>query len=98
MNGAWNSKLFLALPPWALGRSQKVKYHVTFHHITLCVFSQMKDKKHIRRDFHSVAWVLPQGWDFGALGVPRGRGSIFFSNMVMWHIKSTGMRSRTECK
>ena len=32
----------------------------------------MKDIKHIRRDFHSVARVMPQGWDFGALGVPRG--------------------------
>ena len=32
----------------------------------------MKDTKHIRRDFHSVPWVMPQGWDFGALGVPRG--------------------------
>ena len=31
----------------------------------------MKDSKHIRRDFHYVAWVTPQGWDFGALGVPR---------------------------
>ena len=39
---------------------------------TLCVFSQMKDTKHIRQDFYSVAWVMPQGWDFGALGVPRG--------------------------
>ena len=28
--------------------------------------------KHIRRDFHSVAWVMPKGWDFGALGKPRG--------------------------
>ena len=37
----------------------------------LCVFSQMKDTKHIRRDFDYVAWVMPQGWDFGALGVPR---------------------------
>ena len=26
---------------------------------------------------------------------PRGH---FFSNMFMWHIKSTGMTSRTECK
>ena len=34
---------------------------------TLCVFSQMKDIKRIRRDF--VAWVMPQGWD---LGVPWG--------------------------
>ena len=32
----------------------------------------MKDTFHIRRDFHSVAWVMPQGWDFRALGVPRG--------------------------
>ena len=31
----------------------------------------MKDTKHIRRDFHYVVWVMPQGWDFGALGVPR---------------------------
>ena len=29
----------------------------------------MKDSEHIRRDFHSVAWFMPQGWDFGALGV-----------------------------
>ena len=32
----------------------------------------MKDTKHIRRDFHSVAWVMPQGLDFGGLGVPKG--------------------------
>ena len=38
----------------------------------------MKDTKHIRQDFYSVAWVMPQGWDFGALGVPRG--SFFFKN------------------
>ena len=31
-------------------------------------FYQMKDTKHIRRDFHSVAWVMPQGWDFVAHG------------------------------
>ena len=54
-----------------------------FLYQTLCVFSQMKDTKHIRRDFHSVAWVMPQGRDFGALGVPRGSKIYFFSNMVM---------------
>ena len=32
---------------------------------TLCVYSQMKDIKHIRRDFHSAASVMPQGWDLG---------------------------------
>ena len=39
---------------------------------TLCVFSQMKDTKQIRRDYYSVSWVIPQGWNFRALGVPRG--------------------------
>ena len=38
----------------------------------------MKDTKHIRRDFHSVPWVMPQGWDFGAQGVPRGSKKNFF--------------------
>ena len=47
-----------------------------FFNQTLCVFSHMKDIKHIRRDFHLAAWVMPHGWD---LGVPRGLGaSIFF--------------------
>ena len=47
---------------------------------TLCVFSQLKDIKHIRGDFHSVAWVMPQGWD---LGVPWGVGGSknFFSQI-----------------
>ena len=31
----------------------------------------MKDTKHIRRDFHLAAWVIPQGWD---LRVPWGMG------------------------
>ena len=40
---------------------------------TLCVCSQMKNIKHIRRDFHSAAWIMPQGWD---LGVPWGVGGV----------------------
>ena len=40
----------------------------------------MKDTKHTRRDFYSVAWVMPQGWDFGALGVPRGSSNFFFKH------------------
>ena len=38
-----------------------------FLYKTLCASSKMKDTKHIRRDFHSVAWVMPQKWDFGCL-------------------------------
>ena len=84
MNGACNVKLFLAPPPGALGRGQKVKYHlisitksISKMYIPnfVCVLTN-EDTKHIRRDFHSVPWVMPQGWDFGALGLPRG--SFFF--------------------
>ena len=46
----------------------------------LCVFSQMRDTKHIRRDFYSVVWVMPQGWDFRAQGVPRGSNIFFFKH------------------
>ena len=35
---------------------------------TLSVFLQMKDIKHIRRDSHLAAWVMPQGWDLGYRG------------------------------
>ena len=45
---------------------------------TLCLFSQIKDTNPFRRDFNFVAWVMPQGSDFGALGVPRGV-KLFFS-------------------
>ena len=40
----------------------------------------MKITKHIRRDFHSVAWVMPEGSDLGALGVPRGVKKNFFKH------------------
>ena len=40
----------------------------------------MKDTKHVRRDFHFVAWVMPQGWDFGVLAVPRWSKIYFFKH------------------
>ena len=65
------------LEPWGgAKRSNIIKFQLhsqfqRFLNQTLCIFSQMKDIKHIRRDFHSVAWVMPQGSDFG---VPWGVG------------------------
>ena len=47
------------------------------------MFSQIKDTKHIRRDLHHVGWVMPQGWDFGALGCPGGGGS---KNLYYGHV------------
>ena len=76
--GRATSNFFWAPPPGALGRGQKVKYHsisITksiskiFIQNLLCV---------LRRDFHSVPWVMPQGWDFGALGCPGGQKIFFF--------------------
>ena len=88
------------LGPWG---GQKVKYLISItksiskivkYIKTLCVFSQMKDTKHIRSDIHPVAlvffffqysaWpslkVVPQGWNFGELGMPRGSKFIFFKH------------------
>ena len=45
----------------------------------VCVV-QVKDTKHIRWNFHSVTLVMPQGWDFGALGVPRGVKKYFLKH------------------
>ena len=75
---------FFGPAPWGPGEgSNIIKFHLQsqfqrFLYQTLCVFSQMKDTKHIRRDFHSVVWVMPQGSDFGVLGVPRGSKIFFF--------------------
>ena len=72
---------FFGHAPWGPGEGPKgqislniIKFQLLsqfprFLNQTLCVFSQMKDIKHIRRDFHLAAWVMPQGWD---LGVPWG--------------------------
>ena len=51
---------------------------------TLCVLSN-EDTKHIRRDFHSVAWVIPKGRDFRALGVPRVSKIIYFKHGHVAH-------------
>ena len=34
----------------------------------------MKDTEHIRRDFYSVTWVMPQGGPLGCWGARRGGG------------------------
>ena len=88
MNWACNGTFFFGPAPWGPGEGPKgqillniIKFQLLsqfqrFLNQTLCVFSQMKDIKHIRRDFHLAAWVMPQGWD---LGVPWGVVGSFFS-------------------
>ena len=43
------------------------------------MFSQIKDRKHIEQNFHSVAGTMRQGWD---LGVPGGGGG--GSKTLVW--------------
>ena len=74
---------FFAPPPWVPGEGPNGKMSVNiikfqlqsqfqrFLNQTLCVFSQLKDIKHIRRDFYLDAWVMSQGRE---LGVPWGVG------------------------
>ena len=57
----------------------------------------MKDTKHIRRDFHSVSCVMPQGWDFGALGVPRGSKK-FKHGHVAYQIDGDDEQDRMQIK
>ena len=52
------------------------QFHI-FLNQTFCVYSQMKDIKHVRRNLHSAFWVMPQGLDLG--GYRKGVGVNFFS-------------------
>ena len=69
-------RLELAAPP------SRVKQSTTEPLRSLECVVQMKDTKHIRQDFHSFTLVMPQGWDFGALGVPRGVKKIKHGHVV----------------
>ena len=61
------------LGPWGgakrsnIIKSQLLSQFQRFLNQTLCVFSKMKDIKHIGRDFRSTPWAMPQGWDLGVL-------------------------------
>ena len=63
----------------------------------MCVLTKER-YKHIRQDFHSVAWVMPQVWDFGALGVPRGSKKIFKHGHVAYQIDEDDDPNRMQVK
>ena len=59
----------------------------------------MKGTKHIRRDFHSVAWVMAHGLDLGGLGVPRGKKIFFFKHgHVAYQIDGDDEQNRMQVK
>ena len=66
------------------------------------MFSQNERYKPYQMGF-SFAWVLPQVWDFGALGMPKGSKKIFFkhghvTSQIDGDDEQKGMTSRTEYK
>ena len=94
---------FLAPPPWALGRGQMVKYHLfsitmsiskIFIPNFVCVLKNERYKTY-QTGFSFCCLGHALGVGLWGAGVPRWSKN---SNMVMWHIKSTRMTSRTECK
>ena len=97
MNGTCNGTIVLGphlLGPWGgtkrsnIIKSQLQSQFQRFLNKNLRVFSQMKDIKHIRQDFHSVTY--PRVWDLGLLEGQK----LNFLNMVIWHIILKGMCSR----
>ena len=61
------------------------------------MFLQIKDIKHIEQGFCSDVWVMPQGWDLGGPGVPRG--SIKFEHgHVAYQIDEKDERNRIQVK
>ena len=57
----------------------------------------MKDTKQIRQDFYAVAWAMPQGWDFGALGCLGGQKKKFFKHgHVVYQIHGDDEQNRMQ--
>ena len=102
--GRATSNFFLACPlgPWGgVKRSNIIKFKLQsqfqrFLYQSLCVLSQMKDTKHIRWDFHSVTWVMLQGWDLGTLGCPGGQQFFFKHGHVAYQIDGNDKQNRMQ--
>ena len=104
--GRATANFFFAPPPGALGRGQKVKYHLIsitksiskiFTPNFVCVLTNER-----YRTYQTVLSFCHLGHAPGVglrgTGDAEGVKRDFYSSMVMWHIKLTGMTSRTECK
>ena len=99
----WGVQLhFFTPPPGASGKGQKVNYHLISItksiskslYQALCVFSQKKDTKHIRRNFHYVAWVMPQG----AGGTQVAKMYLFQYGHVAYQIDKNHKQNRMQVK
>ena len=64
----------------------------------VCDLTNKRYKTYQTGFFYSVTGVMAQGVGLWGAGCAQVVKNLFLSNMVMWHIKATGMTSRTECK
>ena len=95
---------FFGPAPWGPGEGQKVKYHsisITKSNSkilipNLCMFSQIKDIKHIKRYFYSIALVMPQRWEFGALGRWGAQGIKIQHGHVVYEIDGDDKQNRMQ--
>ena len=96
MNGVCNVKLFFCPPPGALGRGQKVKYHLIsitksiskiFIPNFVCVLTNERYKTYQTGFSFCPLGHAPGKGSLGHWGCPGGQ-KFFFSNLVMWYIKS----------
>ena len=46
--------------------------------------------------FYSVDWVMPQGWDFGALGCPGGQKLFLKHGHVAYQIDGDDKQNRMQ--
>ena len=84
MSGVWGSTFF-GPSPWGPGEGSKVNYQirkVNFKDFIPNFMFVLKNKR------NGIFIMSPLSYSRGGLGVARG--SIFFPNMVMWHIKLKG--------
>ena len=105
MNGACNSNFF-GPAPWGPGEGSKGQISLNFNYKVnfkdfipkfVCVLTNERYKTyHTGFSYRRLGHV--PGVGLRGAGGAEGVKNLFFSNMVMWHIKSTGMTSRTEYK
>ena len=93
---------FFGPAPGALGRGQKVKYHLIsiskIFILNFVCFLTNERYKTGQTGFSFCPLGHAPGVGFWGAGGAKVVKKNFFSNMVMRYIKSTGMTSRTECK
>ena len=61
----------------------------------MCVFTNERYKTY-QTVFYSVAWVMPWGWDLGALGVPRGSTFFFKHGHVAYQIDGDDKQNKMQ--